>query len=880
MRKSVSIISTLILLLVVLAIAAVWQFKRVLADLQLEQFSFRLQKLNFHELRFAHLLFIYRSETSVEKVELQNLHLTWQWQSWWSPQLMTLTVGRAQVVGTHAATATLPAVPIAQPAFAMPQSWTMPANFPEHIHIQELQVKVPCPAGTCSMAGIVDLFKIKTGLATTGVNLELKASPGETLQPEQQLQVSARYNTLGNLPQLDATLTIGEGVDLQLTTRLRQDKEIFWLGKLEGSATYADAWWLSYLQPWNIQLAQETATTSPAPISLRSEWELAVAPLIQLSNSSRASDWKKAFSGDLALDLSVPAPISFPGLGKFYGQITFALNGSAGQINRYALTGELNGSAIAIPQQWQDLGLRADSLQLKIQSKVDAAANMLALPVDFSGSSQGDLQSNVSGHFVVDSIAKKINVEQLALTVKAKQVKPMASVQLNNASLELQAGGYWQSNGFAFKVSAPALLTADLLAESASLEAKAIQLTASELAISGVITQGAVALSTIKIDSEASLSIEKLLHPQLQPSPWQWQGNFAGSLQDFTAAGDLSAGTSLLIKHQLKGKGSELKLEWQGRDIFLLAANPFAETLTAWPPLLTFARGKVTSTGNLVFNTKNNSFTSNSYIQLLDLAGIYDTTTFQGLNSRVKITANEKILQIDSDELEVSEINKGFVLGPLLTSAVYQASWDKLSQGKLELRPLTCIAMEGNISTAAQDFDFSKPLQRFTVQLKDINLRTLLQQYPSAELSGSGLLSGTVPIEISAAGIRINEGMVAAEAPGGQLKYKSLRADNIAKTQPGMKVITTALNDFHYSVLSSQVNYTAEGKLLLAVRLEGSNPALENGRPVNFNVNIEEDIPALLASLQLSGKVTDVIKKRIQERMQKDKAQVKAKAKS
>ena len=57
-----------------------------------------------------------------------------------------------------------------------------------------------------------------------------------------------------------------------------------------------------------------------------------------------------------------------------------------------------------------------------------------------------------------------------------------------------------------------------------------------------------------------------------------------------------------------------------------------------------------------------------------------------------------------------------------------------------------------------------------------------------------------------------------------------------------------------------------------ACACRGSNPDLEKGRPVNLNVNLEEDIPALLTSLQLSDRVSETIRQRVQERMQKRKA--------
>ena len=51
------------------------------------------------------------------------------------------------------------------------------------------------------------------------------------------------------------------------------------------------------------------------------------------------------------------------------------------------------------------------------------------------------------------------------------------------------------------------------------------------------------------------------------------------------------------------------------------------------------------------------------------------------------------------------------------------------------------------------------------------------------------------------------------------------------------------------------------------MRLHGQNPAIEQGRPIHFNINLEEDIPTLLASLQLTDKVSDIIQRRVQQRM-------------
>ena len=57
--------------------------------------------------------------------------------------------------------------------------------------------------------------------------------------------------------------------------------------------------------------------------------------------------------------------------------------------------------------------------------------------------------------------------------------------------------------------------------------------------------------------------------------------------------------------------------------------------------------------------------------------------------------------------------------------------------------------------------------------------------------------------------------------------------------------------------------------MALGLRLEGENPDLRGRQPVVLNINLEEDIPALLTSLQLSGRVNEAVTERVRERLQK-----------
>jgi hypothetical protein len=90
-----------------------------------------------------------------------------------------------------------------------------------------------------------------------------------------------------------------------------------------------------------------------------------------------------------------------------------------------------------------------------------------------------------------------------------------------------------------------------------------------------------------------------------------------------------------------------------------------------------------------------------------------------------------------------------------------------------------------------------------------------------------------------------------------------------------MDVVVQALQNFHYSALSSTVDYDETGKLTLGLRREGKNPEIRGGQPVILNVNLEDDIPALLTSLQLSGRVNEAVTERVRELLQQSGQEVK-----
>ncbi len=110
------------------------------------------------------------------------------------------------------------------------------------------------------------------------------------------------------------------------------------------------------------------------------------------------------------------------------------------------------------------------------------------------------------------------------------------------------------------------------------------------------------------------------------------------------------------------------------------------------------------------------------------------------------------------------------------------------------------------------------------------------------------------------------DGSISAVAPGGLIQYHpEISVRNLAKEYPQMTTVLDTLEDFRYDLLESQLSYDDQAILQLKTRIRGYNPSFENGRIINFNLNIEEDVQALLDSLRLSDEITRQVDERFKE---------------
>ncbi|WP_323133338.1 YdbH domain-containing protein [Marinobacter sp. F3R08] len=372
----------------------------------------------------------------------------------------------------------------------------------------------------------------------------------------------------------------------------------------------------------------------------------------------------------------------------------------------------------------------------------------------------------------------------------------------------------------------------------------------------------------IAVDGDIMIDVTRLEHSLLVPQTWNFEGRVAGHLTDLRIEGTLVSASGLTADLDIRlgpdgGVSVSVDTTIEGEQ----GVQALAETVSGWPDLLTVESGS----GRLSVDVSlglDNELEASGTLDLEDVSGVYNRTAVAGLTGLVRGALDGAQITTSFRDISVSEINPGIPVSSVRFSGEYSAPQTGLLQGRLEVQQARARFLEGALRITPGVYELEEGGDRIPVEVQDVSLSRLMEVYPADGLAGNGLLSGRIPLSVSSGNVQVSGGSLAAIEPGGRLQLPADRLQAMLGGNQTMDVVVQALQNFHYSVLNSTIDYDEQGKLTLGLRLEGENPELRGGQPVVLNVNLEEDIPALLTSLQLSGRVNEAVTKRVRELLQ------------
>jgi hypothetical protein len=247
-------------------------------------------------------------------------------------------------------------------------------------------------------------------------------------------------------------------------------------------------------------------------------------------------------------------------------------------------------------------------------------------------------------------------------------------------------------------------------------------------------------------------------------------------------------------------------------------------------------------------------------LKIDQLSGYYADYLFVDMNTDLFAEATTPLgIQVSNPaSASLSLIDIGLPLEGLS----WQYRFDTLT-GEIQIFDFDTSLLDGKLSIPVASYTSAGDRQQVDVVLADLRVDSLiaLTEYPGLE--ADGLISGYLPFIIEDDTISVEKGLVGALKPGGSIRYTP--ADSTPSSNQSLQLVNDALSNYQYQTMDTKVFYDEDGELLLNVQLQGRNPNMNNGQAINLNVNITNNIPSLLKSLQASRVIADELERFISQ---------------
>ncbi|MGR5129293.1 YdbH domain-containing protein [Photobacterium swingsii] len=138
------------------------------------------------------------------------------------------------------------------------------------------------------------------------------------------------------------------------------------------------------------------------------------------------------------------------------------------------------------------------------------------------------------------------------------------------------------------------------------------------------------------------------------------------------------------------------------------------------------------------------------------------------------------------------------------------------------------------------------------IRVHGLDLAALIQLLEQEDIELTGIVDGVIPLAIEDGAPSIKSGHLHSRYPGGILRYLEGSAidQNVeAAGENSILVVGKILKNYNYHSLAIDLDYSKDGQLNASSRFKGFNPSFQNGRPVHLNLNVQDDIPALLKTI-------------------------------
>jgi hypothetical protein len=145
---------------------------------------------------------------------------------------------------------------------------------------------------------------------------------------------------------------------------------------------------------------------------------------------------------------------------------------------------------------------------------------------------------------------------------------------------------------------------------------------------------------------------------------------------------------------------------------------------------------------------------------------------------------------------------------------------------------------------------------RLDFRLEEVDVARLFEIASLEGVSGTGRLSGTIPVIVRQGAVAIEKSELAAH--GGVLQMRSQKVASILAGggQP-VELLLDVLKDFHYDDLTVTIEKEFAGEAAVRLHLEGHNPSVLQAQTFRINLNVTGNLDRLVGSLLEIARLSD-----------------------
>ncbi|MDA1371506.1 MAG: YdbH domain-containing protein [Proteobacteria bacterium] len=248
-------------------------------------------------------------------------------------------------------------------------------------------------------------------------------------------------------------------------------------------------------------------------------------------------------------------------------------------------------------------------------------------------------------------------------------------------------------------------------------------------------------------------------------------------------------------------------------------------------------------------------------LTLDNISGFINDTFFVDLDSALTAEIVPPFILRSTDELLATLATVD--VGLPVVNVRWNYGFDSANQ-EFHVQHFTSEILGGALEVPAFSYSLLRESNELAVVLSNMDLKSIVSLADYPQLYVDGTISGYLPVSIRNGKIIIEQGLVGTLNPGGAIRYTPLNPT--PSTNPSIKLVNDALSNFQYKTMDTEVYYAENGDLNMAVRLQGLNPEMNGGQAINLNVNITDNIPSLLQSLQAGRVIEEALERSIRQR--------------